>query len=75
VQQARRVCCGDHLCARIENVSDLVGEHGRGDGGILQREYATEPAALVGSWKFNKIDSTHGSEQLQRALTQLQDSQ
>ncbi len=75
VHQARVVGGGEHLGARTLDRFALVGEHRAGDAGVLQRERAAEPAALLGARQLDQLDPAHLAQQPQRPVAQAQHAQ
>jgi hypothetical protein len=72
VHQARRVDRADHLGVRVEDISDLVGEHRRRDIGVLHRERPAETAALERIGQLHQVDPAHGAEQALRPVAHPQ---
>ena len=56
VHQARVVGRRAVFGAGVEHAADLVGEHGHRRVGVLDRERAAEPAALLGPRQLDQVD-------------------
>lgn len=56
-------------------MAHLVGQHGVGDVGVLEREGAAEAAARVGGGQFDEVDALHRAQQPERAVADAQHAQ
>jgi hypothetical protein len=68
VHQARIVPGGADLGLRVEDVPDLVPEHGHRGVRILDRERPAEAAALLGFRQLHEVYAPHGPQQLKRGV-------
>src|SRR6478736_3393025 len=75
VGQARVVAGGQYLGAGVAHVPGLVGAHGHGRVGVLEREGAAEAAALVGGGELQQRQATNVLEQLPRLLADAEHPQ
>ena len=72
LHQARHVDCGDDFGARLHDGVQLVVENRTRRLGVLDRERATEPAALGRARKRNQIESLDGLQELERGVAEPQ---
>ena len=75
LHQTRHVDCGDDVGARLHDGVELVVENRTRRLGVLDRERATEPAALGRARKRNQIEALDGPQEVERRVAEPQSPQ